>query len=234
MACTKVASCRQYFNVYMDDLSNILNKSGLGCHLGDVSVNNLLYADDTCILAPSPSALQRLLKLCELFACDNNVIFNAAKTKYMCLKTKTLKDLIVPDVLLSGNALTRLSVQKYLGVLISDDCQDDVDIKRHVRSLYSRGNSLVKRFRHCSVNVKNFLFKSFCSNIYGGQLWCNFKNESDEATVQCIVTTHERYKSQIHTSSAIYKNQTKPTSTSRIPLDFSIHSLSIHDILFTC
>ena len=82
------------FNVYMDDLSIIINKSDLGCHLGGVSVNNLLYADDTCILAPSPSALQRLLKLCELFACDNNVIFNAAKTKYMCLKTKTHKDLI--------------------------------------------------------------------------------------------------------------------------------------------
>ena len=183
------------FNVYMDDLSNILNKSGLGCHLGGVSVNNLLYADDTCILAPSPSALQRLLKLCELFACDNNVIFNAAKTKYMCLKTKTLKDLIVPDVLLSGNALTRVSVQKYLGVLISDDCQDDVDIKRHVRSLYSRGNSLVKRFRHCSVDVKNFLFKSFCSNIYGGQLWCNFKNESIK---KALVAFNDIYRYLLH------------------------------------
>ena len=72
-------------------LSNILNKFRLGCHLGGVSGNNLLYADDTCILAPSPSALQRLHKLCELFACGNNVIFKQLKLNICALKLKRLR-----------------------------------------------------------------------------------------------------------------------------------------------
>jgi exonuclease III len=49
------------FNVYMDDLSKILNDSNVGCCFNGVLCNHLMYADDTCILALSLSALYKLL-----------------------------------------------------------------------------------------------------------------------------------------------------------------------------
>ncbi len=63
------------FNIFIDDLSSILNKSGIGCHLNGVSYNNLMYADDGNIIAPSPSGLQKLLDICVKFAKDNDMTF---------------------------------------------------------------------------------------------------------------------------------------------------------------
>ena len=34
---------------------------------------------------------------------------------------------------------------------------------------------LISRFKQCSNNVKNYLFKAYCSNVYGGQLWANYR-----------------------------------------------------------
>ena len=48
------------FAVYMDDLSAILLSSHSGCCIGDQYINHMFYADDLCILAPSPSGLQTL------------------------------------------------------------------------------------------------------------------------------------------------------------------------------
>ena len=44
-----------------DDLSKELSNMKTGCHFNDVNVNHLVYADDTVLLAPSPSALQKLI-----------------------------------------------------------------------------------------------------------------------------------------------------------------------------
>ena len=45
------------FNVYIDDLSTGFTKFKIGCNFNGVFVNHLVYADDTVLLAPSPSAL---------------------------------------------------------------------------------------------------------------------------------------------------------------------------------
>ena len=55
------------FNIYMDDLSVCLNNSTIGCSMNGVITNHIMYADETCIIAPSPSALHKLLgNLCVL------------------------------------------------------------------------------------------------------------------------------------------------------------------------
>jgi len=45
------------FNIYMDDLSVCLNNNKIGCSMNGVITNHIMYADDTCIIALSPSAL---------------------------------------------------------------------------------------------------------------------------------------------------------------------------------
>lgn len=65
------------FNLYMDDLSILLAKSSAGCRLGGVTVNHLVYADDMCLLAPSPHGLQKLLKICDNYAENHDIIYNS-------------------------------------------------------------------------------------------------------------------------------------------------------------
>ena len=166
------------FNLYMNDLSQSLSASKVGCNINGLFINHLLYADDSCLLAPSPSALQKLLRICEEFANSNCVIFNETKTKCMVVKPKGLSRLYVPSVFLNGKALNYVNEQKYLGVFICHDLSDDRDISRHVRGLYCRGNMLINKFKFCSDEVKSCLFKSYCSSVYGGPLWCIFKTAS--------------------------------------------------------
>jgi len=41
------------FAVYLDDLSSELNNIKAGCVVGDVLLNHLMSADDTCVFCPS-------------------------------------------------------------------------------------------------------------------------------------------------------------------------------------
>ena len=163
------------FNVYMDDLSKRLNKSGIGCSFNGVLYNHLMYADDTCIIAPSPCSLYKLLGECSDFAIENTILFNSSKSKYMCLKPKSLSKLHVPNMYLNGELLKCVSKTKYLGVFIDNPVTDDEDIMRHVKAIYARGNIMVNRFKKCSEDVKIHLFQSYLSSVYGSQLWTTFK-----------------------------------------------------------
>ena len=167
-----------FFNVYMDNLSSLLNMCNAGCVINGTSFNHLMYADDTVLIAPSASGLQKLLQICETYAVECDIIFNVKKTKCIVVKPKLLKKLNMPTVYLNGKALNFVSSHKYLGVLFCDDQRDDDDITKHIRGLYSRGNVLTKNFRQCSDDVKCLLFKAYCSNFYCSQLWVNCSKES--------------------------------------------------------
>ena len=142
------------FNIYMDELSCELNRCNIGCSLNGTLINHIMYADDTCIIASSPSALQRLLNICLDFADSNFVLFNENKTKCMCFKPKSLANLYIPKIYLNEVPLTFVTSCKYFGVVICNGMRDDDDIMRHVRSLYTRGNMLISRFKTCSHEVK--------------------------------------------------------------------------------
>ena len=80
-----------FFNVYMNKLSSTLNDAKVGCVMNGVYINDLMYADDLVLIAPSVRALQVLLRYCDNFAKDNDVKYNAKKTVCMFVRPKELK-----------------------------------------------------------------------------------------------------------------------------------------------
>jgi hypothetical protein len=166
------------FNVYVDGLSNNLNSSGIGCIVNDIFYNHFMYADDAALIAPSASGLQKLIQVCEMYASDCDIIFNTRKTVCMCIKPKCLNKLNVPAIYLNDKKLEFVSSYKYLGILICDSQKDDGDIAKQLRSLYARGNILIKSFSKCSPEVKILLFKTYCTNFYCSHLWQCYRKES--------------------------------------------------------
>ena len=65
-----------FFNAYVDDLSIKLNNLDIGCVIGSLIVNHLLYADDLVLISPSSRGLYRLLRECEKCGLDNDIVFN--------------------------------------------------------------------------------------------------------------------------------------------------------------
>ena len=62
--------------------------------------------------------------------------------------------------------------------MMNNTCKDDEAIASQIRSIYARGNMLIKNFSKCSDEIKCLLFRSYCSNFYGCPLWCNSSVES--------------------------------------------------------
>ena len=74
---------RGLFSIYMDVLINRLRLAGLGRKMFQRFVGCLLYADDIILLSHSLNAMRSMLKICEQFALDFGVKFNAMKSVVM-------------------------------------------------------------------------------------------------------------------------------------------------------
>ena len=55
------------FNIYIDDLIDILSKSGYSCYVSNLFFGCILYADDIILLSPSVYGLQNMLDICVTF-----------------------------------------------------------------------------------------------------------------------------------------------------------------------
>ena len=79
----------------MDDLILRLKQQGIGCHILNIFVACLLYADDMCLIAPSRGALQELLRICEDYCKEFCLSFNVKKSKSLIFGNTKVFSLIL-------------------------------------------------------------------------------------------------------------------------------------------
>ena len=106
------------------------------------------------------------------------MLFNSKKTCCMVISIKARFDKRIPDIFLNGGKLTWTKEYNYLGVRICSNFSDDKDILRQRKSIYAKGNTLIRKFRNCSEDVKDSLFQSYCSNFYCCTLWYSYSKSS--------------------------------------------------------
>jgi hypothetical protein len=181
------------FCIYMRSITDSVVHSGLGCHIGGMSVCILLYADDLVILAPSWFAQQKLLNLCNESVASLDMKFNATKSVTMIFlpyKITSRVSYSFPNLMLNGCALNIVDSYKYLGHVISPVSDDNLDIARQMRLLYARTNVLIRKFGKCSQDVKLCLFRAYCIQFYGAGLWETFNitvmKRFEAAYVKCV------------------------------------------------
>ena len=157
------------FNVYMDDLSIALNESKIGGTLGGTLINHLCYADDLCLISLSSAGMQKLLTICDKYATSHALLYNGQKSYSLCFKQTSIK-FEVPILSLRLLEIPIVDQCKYLGIIISTK-HCNFDLKRQMRKFYANTNILVRKFSKCTADVKCYLFKSYCSNLYCAPLW---------------------------------------------------------------
>ena len=149
----------------MDDLSFILSESGIGCHIDDLCINHVFYADDLCLMAPCAIALQELIGLCYEYSVDIDLNFNATKS-YCVAFTPKLYKLALPSLHINHLPISYTDSIKYLGYIFTSDNSDDAEMLRQMRLLYCRSNRLIRMFNKCNQNVLIELCRSFCTTFY--------------------------------------------------------------------
>ena len=107
------------------------------------------------------------------------MIFNPKKSAVMLFKPKDAKKLNSPVFALNSVAIDIVEEYKYLGCIICDNLSDEKDIDRQKIKLYGQGNTLIRTFYMCSLDVKITLFRTYCTPLYCAQLWCRFKQSSN-------------------------------------------------------
>ena len=84
------------FNVYIDELSQVLRSLSRGCYINTTCANHILYADDSVLLAPSPTALQYLIDTTCRYFKENKLVLSDGKTRCMAIKAEGDKELHIP------------------------------------------------------------------------------------------------------------------------------------------
>ena len=157
------------FNVYMDDLSCALNRSNIGGRIGGEIVNHLSYADDLCLICLSSAGMQKLLNVCSNYATEHSLSYNANKSYSLCFKATTIK-FERPTLYFGQMSIPNVTDCRYLGITISvKNC--DLDLKRQKRRFDANTNMLLRKFVKCSPDVKCYLFKTYCCNLYCAPFW---------------------------------------------------------------
>ena len=75
-----------FFNVYIDDHSSWLNILPIGCKLGDLVINHLMYADDLVLISPSTRGLFQLIAECQKYGIEYDILYNPLKSAVMFFK----------------------------------------------------------------------------------------------------------------------------------------------------
>ena len=137
---------------------------------------------------------------------------NSAKSNVMVFCCNMWKDIPVPNFMLNGVAIDKVSNCKYLGHCINDKLIDDDDMARQRKQMYDQGNALNWYERiMCTATVRMSLFKSFSSSLYTVRYYAN------TALIRC-----ENYV--LHTTMFFEKNTFLPRACSA-SLMFATHDL---------
>ena len=163
------------FNFYLCSMVNEVCDLKIGCKVGLNFYPLICYADDLVLMAPSQSALQSLLNKVYFELSQLSLTINATKTKVMLFKSK--RKTTVPGVKIYINSAEIEIVQsiKYLGIILSTDKCNKLDLERLERAFLRQSFGCLNKFSGYPKNVKIFLFRTYCTSLYGSELWDDLK-----------------------------------------------------------
>eukprot|EP00914_Ancora_sagittata_P021634 GHVO01042902.1.p1 GENE.GHVO01042902.1~~GHVO01042902.1.p1 ORF type:complete len:346 (+),score=-14.08 GHVO01042902.1:235-1272(+) len=154
------------FCVYMDALLNALQECHVGCHINNEYAGALSYADDLTLLAPSFAAMREMLKVCELFSREYDVLFNGTKSVSLLFNCPVVNPL---DLSLNGEVIPCKPSAVHLGNFIGQDAEQ-CNRKKAMSDLYARSNYVRNTYKFRRISEKCFLFNTFCTSFYGSSL----------------------------------------------------------------
>lgn len=160
------------FCLYLDGLLICLRDARIGCFLGNTFVGALAYADDLTIIAPTADAARKMLDICDKYASQYSINFNADKSKCIFFRPGgRVVDYELPQFHIADKMIEYVKSWPHLGNVISDQQSDSECIQRRRIQLIGQINDVLCVFRKLDSVVKTDLLYKYCSSFYGSVLW---------------------------------------------------------------
>ena len=109
---------------WADGLLVKLSNAGVGC-FWSFFVGGLAYADDLVLLSPSPTAMRKMFSICDEYAAELSIKFNANKSKWLAIiprKHRWLAShLTFCQFHVEDHHITRVSSFTHLGHIINSE-----------------------------------------------------------------------------------------------------------------
>ena len=136
------------FCLYIDNLLAKLSNCGAGCYIGSDFVGVLAYTDDIVLLAPTLSALHKMLHMCELYASAYDIKFNVDKSRCMIVPPRGRRSFLTTILMNVFFYLDGLCMEKYShpGHIITNRLDDSKDIYSRLCNLIGKINSILCYF----------------------------------------------------------------------------------------
>ena len=150
-----------FYCIYVDDLVDILTAIGVGCHLSNIFLSILLYADDMALTAPSLRGLQKLLCATEEYCKALDIMLNAKKSKNMFFGKKHS----LAPLQLDGKNIEWVDSWPYLGVTLKSHLHFNCCIDVKVKSFYRAANGILRIEGKSNEMVMMQLLEAHCLSI---------------------------------------------------------------------
>lgn len=176
--------------------------------MGNFFVGALAYADDVVLLAPTPHAMRAMLAVCEKYAIEFCVAFNASKSKCIVIKPQhynkhDANGSFITPFYVDGKPIEFVDRWPHLGHIITSTISDKPDITSRRNCLVGQINNVMCYFGHLDTVTKVKLLKAYCSSFYGCELWdfwdggvedfCKAWRQGQRAVWKLPYNTHRRF-----------------------------------------
>ena len=213
------------FTLYFDQLLSRLAESRTGCHLGSCFAGAFAYADDVILLSPSLSGLEDMLNVCESYACEYQLQFNASKSKLVVINGAA----IPRTVSFMGGEIEEVAAERHLGFKFGTVQQSQI-VESLCTEMTQKTNMLRAHFARVPHRTAYALFKAYCMPLYGAQLL----DFNDSSMQRLFVTWRKCIRALLALPPRTHSNLL-PLICDDIPIDLQIyrrfmkftHSLSV-------
>ena len=154
------------FAVYTDGFLERLKNTGVGCHLGSRFVGALAYGDNITLLAPCKSALSILIKVCENYAAEYDIMFNGDKSKLLFFKGRS--SVMMPSENMVNGQIVGVSEKAVHTISTTDRDCITMAAKNNFWKCF---NMFIANFEQLYCRIKSKLFNQYCCSLYGSPLW---------------------------------------------------------------
>jgi len=149
--------------IYIDELVDHLKTSQVGCYILGMFMGVIIYADDIALLAPSRSALQKMVNVAAKYGTEMDIRFNPLKSQAMIVGRSHGSDLA--PLTLNGKSIGFVKQFKYLGLTIMSHKKFQCDVSEKVSKYYDSLNSLLRFRTKPSELVQLHLLTTHCAPI---------------------------------------------------------------------